>query len=430
MAEIINVTPSCVEDDSSQSREQATATGENNQHIQQEENPQPTSDITRADKPPSRYTVEGQQENLLYKEDLGFIPMRQDPRYVFYRQDKSKKFDIKNEDVLQALEQIQLLENLELLQVSRSNKSVEIRFDSEKAAQDFLTYDITIRGSKVVFRCNAFRRLRVSIHGVHPNVSDAALEYEMQNHFGGVIEVRKDTSSYKEKKYETGSRTFLITELYDHIPRSHRIFNRWCLVYYTGQPYTARKPKTQIIQQTGHSDSDKEESMSTSEAGANSQKGDSDEESSATFETVAENDIGFSSKRNRQEEPCEPCHKKKKEEEKGMGSEMELMVSQLTTIVRELEEHEFRNIVDVLGEDRNDEIDGVIANMICLAETARDIDKVPAEHKPFYEKLRKKREKNISNEAMHDSFVHTGFYEKYLLRMRRLRDERTLQAPP
>ena len=45
MAEVINVTPSRVEDDSSQSREQATTAGENNQHIQQEENPQPTSDI-------------------------------------------------------------------------------------------------------------------------------------------------------------------------------------------------------------------------------------------------------------------------------------------------------------------------------------------------------------------------------------------------
>ena len=109
MAEVINVTPSCVEDDSSQSREQATATGKNNQHIQQQENPQPTSDLQRADKPPNRYTVEGQPENLLYKEDLDFVPMRQDPRYVSYRQDKSKKFDIKNEDVLHALEQVELL---------------------------------------------------------------------------------------------------------------------------------------------------------------------------------------------------------------------------------------------------------------------------------------------------------------------------------
>ena len=113
--------------------------------------------------------------------------------------DKSKKFEIKNQDVLHTLEQIHLLENLELLQVWQSNKSVEIRFDSGQATQEFPTCDITIWGSKVVFRCNAFRRLRVSIHGVHPNVSDAALEYEMQNHFGGVIDVRKDTSSYKEK---------------------------------------------------------------------------------------------------------------------------------------------------------------------------------------------------------------------------------------
>ena len=113
-----------------------------------------------------------------------------------------------------------------------------------------------------------------------------------------------------------------------------------------------------------------------------------------------------------------------------MGSQMELMISRLTAIVRKLEEHEFRNIAEVLGEDRNDEIDGVIANMVCLAETGRDISNFPGEQKPFYEKLRKKREKNISNEAMHDSFVHTGFYEKYLPRVQRLRDERASQAPP
>ena len=116
----------------------------------------------------------------------------------------------------------------------------------------------------------------------------------------------------------------MITDVYAHITRSHRIFNRWCLLYYTREPYAPRKPKNQInMQQAGHSDSDKEESMSTSETGA---KGDLDEESSATFETVAENDVGFSSKRNRQEETCEPCHKKKERRKKGMGSEMGLMV--------------------------------------------------------------------------------------------------------
>ena len=147
-----------------------------------------------------------------------------------------------------------------------------------------------------------------------------------------------------------------------------------------------------------HLDSDIEELMSTSETGANSQKGDSDEESSATLETVEYNDVGFSSERNWQEETSEQFHKKKREEEKGMSSEIELMVSQLTTIVRELEKHEFWNVVDVLRENWNDEIDGVIANMICLAETAWD-SRVPEEHKPFYEKLIKKWEKKIRNKA-------------------------------
>ena len=122
-------------------------------------------------------------------------------------------------NVLHCLEQLNLLQHIELLQVSRSNKPIEIRFKSKQAAQGFLTYDITIRGSKVAFRCNAFRRLRVSIYGVHPKVSDAALEYEMQNRFGSVIDLRQDISSYKDKRYETGSRSFIVIERYEHIPR-------------------------------------------------------------------------------------------------------------------------------------------------------------------------------------------------------------------
>ena len=157
--------------------------------------------------------------------------------------------------------------------------------------------------------------------------------------------------------------------------------NRWCLVYYTGQPYTARKPKDQTqIHQNGQSDPDKEESMSTSETDTNSQKDLSDEASDASFETVEERDVGFFSKRIRDEDTAKPRLKKKRDEQKGMSLEMELMVSQLTTIVRELEVHDFRNIVEVIGEDRSDEIDSVIASMVFLAETARDINKVPEEH--------------------------------------------------
>ena len=102
---------------------------------------------------------------------------------------------------------------------------------------------------------------------------------------------------------------------------------------------------------------------------------------------------------------------------------MGLMIQQLTTVVRELEEHEFRNVANVLQEDQSKEIDGAISNLICLVETARDISNVPSEQLVLYEKLQK-REKQISTEAMHDSFVQTAFYKNHFLRMKRLRDER------
>ena len=223
--------------------------------------------------------------------------------------------------------------------------------------------------------------------------------------------------------YQPETRTFIITELYRHIPRSCRIFNRWCLVYYTGQPYAPRKKPTEPEQ----SDKDHEESMSTSDAGENSQKDNSDEEYSASFEKVEEKDTGFSSKRNLDREAEKTCTKKQRPDKENCF-ELELMVKQLTTVVRELEEDEFRNVADVLGEDRSTKID-VIANMIWLVETTRDINDIPLERLIFYEKLERKRAKQISNEAMHDSFVHTGFYKKHFLRMKRLRDERASQPP-
>ena len=80
IAETVNFASSNVvgKDDSSLSWKQATAAGEDNPQLQQK-------DRHTAEKPPVRYTIEGQRENLLYKEDLGFVPVRQDPRYVFYR---------------------------------------------------------------------------------------------------------------------------------------------------------------------------------------------------------------------------------------------------------------------------------------------------------------------------------------------------------
>ena len=266
MANCTDATTTAIDDMMSHQSGAAAHTGDSHHHKDKRNQAD-----TAADTSPSATQV-AHRENLLYTEDLGFFPMRKDPRYTLYRHPKHEKFDINNEDVLQVIEEADLLEHLELLQVSRSNKSIEVRFNTERAAQHFVGCDFSLNGDRFAFRSNAQRRLRVSIHGVHPNISDASLECELSEYFGGILDIRRDTTQYKNKVYQTGTRTFIITELYRHIPRSCRIFNRWCLVYYTGQPYSARKKTTEPEKL----DKDDDESMSTSDAGENSQNDNSD----------------------------------------------------------------------------------------------------------------------------------------------------------
>ena len=136
--------------------------------------------------------------------------------------------------------------------------------------------------------------------------------------------------------------------------------------------------------------------MSTSNTEANSQKDPSDDESDASFATVEEKDTGFTSKRNIQIEGEKPTNKKQKPD-KDNCSDMELIIKQLTTVAGELDKHEPRNVADAPRENRNAEIDGVVGSMICIVETAQDINNIPSEQLVFYEKLKRKREKQISN---------------------------------
>ena len=81
--------------------------------------------------------------NLLYEQSLGFIPGslkgRQDPRYVYAKFHKSyKNFDFTHEEVLQILEEANLLKYLQLLQISKPNKSIDILFHTEDATEFFI----------------------------------------------------------------------------------------------------------------------------------------------------------------------------------------------------------------------------------------------------------------------------------------------------
>ena len=130
--------------------------------------------------------------------------------------------------------------------------------------------------------------------------------------------------------------TFTISELYKHIPRLCCIMNKWCLVYYTGQSYTTRKTQSQTeIRESGPSGSYKEEPITTFKTETKSQKDFSDDGDDGIFETVEEKDAGSTSKRKIDRESEEPMMKKQKLD-KDNYFDMESMIQQLTTVVREL----------------------------------------------------------------------------------------------
>ena len=122
--------------------------------------------------------------------------------------------------------------------------------------------------------------------------------------------------------------------------------------------------------------------MPSCDAGSNSENGNSDVESSLSFVTVEAKDTGFFLKRNIAREDDERTNKKQKPDKANCFA-MDLMIKQLTVVIREFEGHEFRSIVDVLPEDWSAEIDSVIGSMICLVETACKLNNILSKHLVF-----------------------------------------------
>ena len=105
MAQNGNVIKSAIEMDAiaSHPKEAAIRTGDNHQPTTENHQGDEIAAHTTLSAPP---VVQGQQENLPYSEDLGFLPMRKDPRDMFDIHPKSHKFDIKNKDVLHAIKEV------------------------------------------------------------------------------------------------------------------------------------------------------------------------------------------------------------------------------------------------------------------------------------------------------------------------------------
>ena len=162
---------------------------------------------------------------------------RQDPRYVYAKFFKAyKDFDFTNEDFLNVIEEMGLLQQLQILQISKPNKSIDILFRIEDAADIFIKKHIEIRGKPIPFIRKAKRILRVTIKGVHPEVSDDMLLYELEPFIEHCSSIKYNEIHHRGTTFRDGTRQVFVTHLARHIPRSIKIGHRWCLVFYRGQP--------------------------------------------------------------------------------------------------------------------------------------------------------------------------------------------------
>ena len=221
---------------------------------QQEESAQETTSVSIQNKEtPTDVTSKpessqvNRDNNLLYEQCLGFIPGalsgKRDPRYLYAKFPKDyKDFDFTYEEILKVLEEAQLLQYLEILQISKPNKSIDLYFTTEDAAQFFVNKHIEIRGKPIPFIRKAKRILKVTINGIHPDLTDDELRSELYEYIAEVSSIKHPGRNYKGMVFKDGSRQLYVTSLSQHTPRSLKIGNTWCLVFYRDQPVPQRKP--------------------------------------------------------------------------------------------------------------------------------------------------------------------------------------------
>ena len=148
---------------------------------------------------------------------LGIYPKlsgKRDPRYIYAKFPKDyKEFDFTHEDILQVLEETNLLQYLEILQISKPNKSIDVYFSTEHAAQFFIDKHIEIRGKPIPFIRKAKRILKVTINGVHQDLTDAELRPELYEYIANVSSIRHTGRNYKGIVFKDQSRQLYVTNL-------------------------------------------------------------------------------------------------------------------------------------------------------------------------------------------------------------------------
>ena len=119
---------------------------------------------------------------------------------------------------------------LQQLQISKPNKSIDVFFRTEDAADFFVKKHIEIRGKPIPFIRKAKRILRITVKGVNPEISDDMLLYELEPFNEHCSSVKHNEIHHRGTTFRDGTSQTFVTHLARHIPRSIKIRNRWRLV--------------------------------------------------------------------------------------------------------------------------------------------------------------------------------------------------------
>ena len=138
-----------------------------------------------------------------------------------------------NEDFLNIIEDMGLLQQL---QISKPNNSVDVLFRTEDATDFFVKKHIEIRGKPIPFIRKAKRILRVTAEGVHPEVADDMLLYELEPFIEHCSSIKHNEIHHRGTTFPDSTRQVFVTHLARHIPRSIKIGKSWSLVFYRDQP--------------------------------------------------------------------------------------------------------------------------------------------------------------------------------------------------
>ena len=240
-----------------------------------------------------------------------------------------KDFNYTNEDFLDIIEEMGLLQQLQILQISKPNKSIDMFFRTEEAADMFVEQHITIRGKPIPFTRKAKRILHVAVKGVHPEVSDDMLLYELEPFIEHCSSIKPNEIHHRGMTFRDGTRQVFVTHLARHIPRSIKIGHRWYLVFYRGQPDLLERPAQQAPAITPPAEK-LPDPMDIGEPGPGTTAADelseaTSEESGTSLQIIIDEpmpEASHTSKRVREQEENEQLEKKflKKKKEKNIHS--------------------------------------------------------------------------------------------------------------